>query len=1268
MFEARKIAQEQATKQLNTDIQCLKDYENACKSGAVSSEDFTRIMGKASTQAQEYSKNIKDGTGSAQIYADKQKTLQKSIQNTGTASKVAAVGVKALSIAGNMLAGMAMSFAISKVIEGIEYLATASERAIEKTKELQQEISQISSDYQSERQTLEGLREEYDALTSKIGENGAEASLSADEYERYRDITSEILGITPKLITGWDEEGRAISNKNGLLQQSIDLLDEEYQKSLRNSTTKSKNEEIATGIIEQKKDFDNSGDTKTASGTIYDLVWKDFTNYSNDAIVNYNKNKKSNVKPLNDYTVASQISEYVYGEFDYNNLNGSDYIARLGDKITSSQENFEKFVNSLSNEDNPIYQWFTDEQIDELIRGADEYFQELARIEGEEQQYFQQYKDQLNLNAQAVGDAYSGLDEQTKAGITQMIDSFDYNDMTKEKFSDMATDLKDFVGKLSTDDTLLSYFNNLFKPMGEDESIEDYETRVKTGIDEITSYCESNYPAIKLSFGDVESDVEDLKLKYNTAISKFTGDANDIDLAKFFEDNSINDESEIDYWNKVTDGAQSATEAVEMYNKVKSETFSNEITVFSDFFALEDAQGEITTLGELNDKINELQESYTGLKKAMDSYKETGYFTLDQVQEIISYGGEYLKYLMDEKGNLQLNEEALNNVAMARINEMRAKAISNLMDNLDKITSETSALEHLKTQLLETTSGYDSLAQSRITLWLSSVKDSDITDETKEKIIKSFKNQVNSINEMFDNISIGSIYGDDVNKTISEYKDILQKQTNLLEKQFESEIITFEEYTDKRKSIIDNYYKQGLISAEDYYSALEDMYDYQLSIYDKVSNAVVKRFNKKIDNLESDKKDIENLYNSRISKIQEEIDALEKSNSVKKAQIELEKALYDVERARNQRDVKLYSGSDKGVTYTNDTEKLREASDNLNDKQLEIHISKLKTEIESLEKEMKKSTDVIDEQIDGLNDYIDKLKDVADSCIGTQEDMYAASVLGADWEKSIFENREEVLDKFTNNYISAYKEMEYATLRLAEVQAKINHDSGSGFGDDKVGDHNEDGKLYEHKSEYYKPSTKKDLESELNIAKDGLNKSKSDYDNASLKLMQARMQNADAKTINELKSNMENKKKAIGYYEDLIYGLNTRLQSYHTGLDNGYVGSVTDDKRLKILQTVGSGNELKQNEVPAILKKKELILTEVQQDNIIAQLLMGNQNIPMPNIKIPQYDFSILKHNNQQSNVTIGDIHLHEVQNVPDFAKALQKHLPNISVQYNGKH
>lgn len=518
MFQARKVAQQEATRQLEIDIQCLKDYEMACKSGNVTADTFTSTMGKASKQAQDYATNIKEGTGSSQVYADSQRKVQSSLKATSTASQMASIGVKALNVALNMFAGMAIAWGISKVIEGIEYLATASERAIEKTKELQQEISQISSDYQNERQALEGLKEEYDALTSKIGENGAEASLSADEYERYRDITSEILGITPKLITGWDDEGRAISNKNGLLQQSIDLLDEEYQKSLRNATTRPKLEEIASGVIAQKEEHDNDPYTKTFNDTTDALV---------NGFINDLKQIESEGK-ADEYKLVETMWQYLdpkdYVE-NYNNFwyDGIDTYEQLRDLI--NKVGYDAFADSFANEDNPIYQYFSSEQVNELIKRASEYKQQVELIEDEEEQIYQQYKDTLYDCAKAVGDGYDNLDESTKSGITQMINSFDYSDMTEKKFSDMGTDLKDFVDKLSTDDTLRSYFNNLFKPMGEDESIEDYETRVKTGIDEITSYCENNYPAIKLSFGDVESDVDKLKTKYNTAVNKFTNDS-----------------------------------------------------------------------------------------------------------------------------------------------------------------------------------------------------------------------------------------------------------------------------------------------------------------------------------------------------------------------------------------------------------------------------------------------------------------------------------------------------------------------------------------------------------------------------------------------------------------------------------------------------------------------------------------------------------------------------------------------------------------------
>ena len=78
-FTARKIAQEEATKQLEIDIQCLRNYEAECQKGSVSTETFNNTMKGASVEAQKYAVNIKEGTGSAQTFATNQRTIQASM-------------------------------------------------------------------------------------------------------------------------------------------------------------------------------------------------------------------------------------------------------------------------------------------------------------------------------------------------------------------------------------------------------------------------------------------------------------------------------------------------------------------------------------------------------------------------------------------------------------------------------------------------------------------------------------------------------------------------------------------------------------------------------------------------------------------------------------------------------------------------------------------------------------------------------------------------------------------------------------------------------------------------------------------------------------------------------------------------------------------------------------------------------------------------------------------------------------------------------------
>lgn len=350
------------------------------------------------------------------------------------------------------------------------------------------------------------------------------------------------------------------------------------------------------------------------------------------------------------------------------------------------------------------------------------------------------------------------------------------------------------------------------------------------------------------------------------------------DPTSFFAENSINTDAELDKWQEIYTSCNDAQEAEKKYLEWLKEIGKTEVS-FSDIFALENAEGKLTPLGEANKAVDELQAAYTGLKEAMDSYNSTGHFTVDQVQDIISYGGEYLKYLMDEEGNLQLNEEALNRVAVARLNEMRIKALSSLYDELNKITDETSAQSYLETQLYETSDAYKDLTASKIEDWKASVLTSDMTEETKTAVINSFKNQAAAINEMFDNIDIGSMFGSGSSTSPS---DILDKEITALEKAAEAGTITYKEYLSERERLVNDYYKSGKIKAEEYYAELEELAQARVDYYDKILAAVTRRIDREIDaiqdtieNLEKQNKQLEkqkNLYDSVLDAIQNFID------------------------------------------------------------------------------------------------------------------------------------------------------------------------------------------------------------------------------------------------------------------------------------------------------------------------------------------------------------------------------------------------------------
>lgn len=778
----------------------MTSLEQKVASGTTYEEAYAQSMKKASAAAKEHAVATKGVAGTTDTFVAKQKTAQAAMEATATSSKVAAVGVKALKLAFNMFSGLVISFAISKIIEGFQYLSESAERAKEKLEDIRTDLTDNQSSYESNRKTLEGLRDEYDSLTKKADELGGVQNLANEEYQRYTEIMSQILGITPKLITGWDDEGNAISNKNGLLQQSIDLLDEEYEKSLRNNTTKSKNEDVANGVIAELNDFENRADTKTISGTKYDLLWKDLRNYVNKAVANgieYTY-KNTGVVGKNSGAIAYAINEFVYGDDLYKatKLNTAQgWLGSFLERISSSEENLKKFTESLSNTENPIYQWFTDEQIDQLIEDSNAYFQELDRIQSDRETYYQKFKDQLNWDAQDATDgsgqnAYKQLSDESKSAITEYINNLDYASIkTTDDFLAMDNDVRAFTKTLASDDTFADYINDIYTPQGDDESIKDYSKRVNDAIKEVQDYVKNQKIDIPLNFTNPLDNIGGLQQSYENTISRFTkqidarsakqlrdaknnNDFNKVEelekvfglsdqyiLENYFKENNINTQEEIDYFNKVTENATSATEAIKMHIKALRDLTGTGANL--DIFSLKDANDTLTTLGKISESIDTIQNAFSTLNSAIDEYNNSGSISIDTLQSIVALGDDWYDYLLDENGALKLDKESLQKLTVSRLADMKAQIQQNMIDNVKNITDNASAREYLASTNYQVTDSIDAVTEAMINQTLaekqSLVQSGDLSQNNYDLIEKKLRGDIEKTNLLFNNISLDDV-------------------------------------------------------------------------------------------------------------------------------------------------------------------------------------------------------------------------------------------------------------------------------------------------------------------------------------------------------------------------------------------------------------------------------------------------------------------------------------------------------------------------------
>lgn len=208
--------------------------------------------------------------------ADAQSTTIQGMTKFQSVAKSAVTAVKSfVGTLGNMAIAMAASWAIGKVIEGIDYLYHYDENIIKAGQEAKDSIDSTFKSFEEDKQSIMDLgssfsnqteqikntgdaidqvAEKYVELRKGVNQNTNEnVSLSTDEYQQYIDLSSQLASQFPSLVSGYDEQGNAVLNLSKNADTAAESIRNLYNAQMLSANVEmGKNlQDMYKGVVEQ---------------------------------------------------------------------------------------------------------------------------------------------------------------------------------------------------------------------------------------------------------------------------------------------------------------------------------------------------------------------------------------------------------------------------------------------------------------------------------------------------------------------------------------------------------------------------------------------------------------------------------------------------------------------------------------------------------------------------------------------------------------------------------------------------------------------------------------------------------------------------------------------------------------------------------------------------------------------------------------------------------------------------------------------------------
>lgn len=352
---------------------------------------------------------------------------------------------------------------ITEVVQWITSWASSSEsareQAIEDANAIIDAYSEAKKTFNSNTDSLTGMRDEFESLSKGVNENGENVSLTASQYEEYLKLVDEIVEISPDVVKGYDKEGKAIVNYTTLLQDAIDAQNI-YLANQRNIYLGS-GEDLFSGKAEEYKDL--SKELGKAAGDLSDSLNDGFF-YSffhwDEADAKTNAWRDA-VRKIGISFDAKEANERGIPWFD-TWKSSTEAVMRM-------YENADEFMVLLRNSGE-----YTNDELDEIedkLRGLAGPYTSLANIQKAQVDYLAEWSKEQKWYSEIPSDAldeFYGLLEKVNAPLKDYNENLEYAANAGEEFSEQlgtnrAKNLFSLVDKLREGSISVKEYNDSVK-------------------------------------------------------------------------------------------------------------------------------------------------------------------------------------------------------------------------------------------------------------------------------------------------------------------------------------------------------------------------------------------------------------------------------------------------------------------------------------------------------------------------------------------------------------------------------------------------------------------------------------------------------------------------------------------------------------------------------------------------------------------------------------------------------------------------------------